>query len=151
MQQLVIIGEIGVVVRCFPCAATGAPRAGMNRLGFEQALSLDGPVCITASEVISVYLLPSVVAAIRAAHPGFTVELVATSAVSDLRRREAGIAIRNFRPEDPELVARKLPDSEAHLYATPEYLRSLGDPDTRTRSRAGTSSASTTPKRTCRA
>jgi DNA-binding transcriptional LysR family regulator len=45
-----------------------------------------------------------------------------------LALREADIALRNFRPEDPDLVARKLSDHHAYLYATPEYLSSLGSP-----------------------
>ncbi|MFT5681597.1 MAG: DNA-binding transcriptional LysR family regulator [Myxococcota bacterium] len=35
-----------------------------------QSMSLEGPICITASEVIAAYLLPPIVGRIRAQHPG---------------------------------------------------------------------------------
>jgi len=47
---------------------------------------------------------------------------------SDLRRREADIAIRNYRPEEPDLIARKVRDIPARLYATPSYIESIGHP-----------------------
>jgi DNA-binding transcriptional LysR family regulator len=43
-------------------------------------------------------------------------------------RREADIAIRNFRPSEPDLVAREIRDVPARLYATPAYLDSLNNP-----------------------
>ncbi len=95
-----------------------------------QSQSIDGDVCITASEVIATHLLPPIVARLRAAHPGITVEIVASNAQADLRRREADIAIRNVRPTQPDLVARKLPAGAARLYATPAYLESQHNPAT---------------------
>jgi DNA-binding transcriptional LysR family regulator len=53
---------------------------------------------------------------------------VATNEVSDLSRREADIAVRSFRPEQPELVARKIRDGRGWAYGTPAYLDSLGNP-----------------------
>ncbi len=90
------------------------------------ATSLEGIVCITASEVISAYLLPPIVARIREQHPGIEVEIVASNQARDLRRREADIAVRNFRPRDAELYARKIHDGAAGLYAAPAYLARLG-------------------------
>ena len=103
----------------------------VSRVAAGQAVSLDGPICIAASELVASYLLPPLVAKLRTLHPGVSVEIVASNAAQDLRRREADIAIRNFRPDDPELVARKIRDSEAYLYATPAYLRTLGKRVTR--------------------
>jgi len=98
----------------------------VSRVAAGQAVSLDGPICITASEIIATYLLPPLIAKLRARHPGIEFELVASNSPQDLRRREADIAIRNFRPSEPDLIARKLRDGEAYLYATPKYLRTLG-------------------------
>jgi DNA-binding transcriptional LysR family regulator len=50
--------------------------------------------------------------------------------VHDLRRREADIAIRSGRPTDPSLIATRLRDTPAHLYATPGYLKKIGNPKT---------------------
>jgi DNA-binding transcriptional LysR family regulator len=38
------------------------------------------------------------------------------------------IAVRNFTPTQPELVAKKIADRSARLYATTAYLRHLGHP-----------------------
>lgn len=88
--------------------------------------SLEGLVRITASESQCAFLLPPVLARIRALHPGIEIELVATTEVSDLRRREADIALRNFRPKDPELTARKVREDLAWLYGTPACLARIG-------------------------
>ncbi|KIG13291.1 Transcriptional regulator, LysR family protein [Enhygromyxa salina] len=95
-----------------------------------QSLSLDGSVCISASQITATHTLPPIIAGLRAKHPGIEVEIVATNEASDLSRREADIAIRSFRPTQPELVARKVKDSFARLYASPEYLEKIGNPTT---------------------
>jgi DNA-binding transcriptional LysR family regulator len=91
-----------------------------------QALAIDGPVCITASEVIAAFLLPPAIARIRSEHPGIEVEIVASNASRDLQRREADIAVRNFTPTQPDLVARKITDTRARMYASPAYLEHFG-------------------------
>jgi DNA-binding transcriptional LysR family regulator len=93
-----------------------------------QAESIEGSICITASEIYSAYLLPPIIEKLRRAEPGIEVEIVASNATIDLRRREADIAIRNFRPTQPELIARKVRDDSARLYAAPGYLVRIGNP-----------------------
>ncbi|MCB9785353.1 MAG: LysR family transcriptional regulator [Deltaproteobacteria bacterium] len=106
--------------------AMGEAASRVSLAAAGNSTSLDGVVCITASEVISAFLLPPIVARIRQQHPGIEVEIVATNEARDLRRREADIAVRNFRPRDPELFARKIQDGHARLYAAPAYLERLG-------------------------
>ena len=79
---------------------------------------------------MSAFLLPDVLAQLRREHPGVEIKLVATNSVRDLRRREADIAIRSGRPTDPNLVATRLRDTPAYLYATPGYLKRIGHPRT---------------------
>lgn len=98
----------------------------VSRIAAGQAISLEGRICITASEVVATYLLPPLVAKLRALHPGIQIEIVSSNTPQDLRIREADIAIRGFRPTEPDLIARKVRDSEAHLYASPRYLKTLG-------------------------
>ncbi len=93
-----------------------------------QATSVEGLVTITASEVISAFLLPPVVLRLRRDHPGIDLEIVASNDTRDLRRREADIAIRNARPVLDDLVARKVRDGIGHLYGTPDYLAGLPQP-----------------------
>lgn len=103
-----------------------ASRVSLTTSGRSEAL--EGSICISASEVTSAYVLPPIIQGLREAHPGIEIELVATNAASDLRRREADIAIRNFRPDHPDLVAKKVKDVAARLYATRGYLERIGRP-----------------------
>lgn len=90
--------------------------------------SLRGRVTVTASEAIAVFVLPDLVAAICERYPEIELDVVASNDPSDLRRQEADIAIRNFRPTDEELVATSLPSDRGWLYGTPAYLDSIGRP-----------------------
>ena len=95
-----------------------------------QSLSLDGPVCISAGQVAAVFTLPPILETIRREHPGIEVEVLVTNETSDLGRREADIAIRGYRPTQPDLFARKVKDGAAHLYGSRAYLDQLGNPTT---------------------
>lgn len=66
----------------------------------------------------------------RGMRRGIEIEIVASNSARDLRRREADIAVRNFQPSQPDLVATKIADRKASMYATPGYLRRLGNPQT---------------------
>ena len=103
-----------------------ANRMSLSAAG--QSQSIEGKVVIAASDVYAAFLLPPILAKLRQAQPGIEVEIVVSTKASDLLRREADIAIRNFRPSEPDLVARKIRDVPARLYATPAYLDSLNNP-----------------------
>lgn len=105
-----------------------ANRVSLSASG--QTRTLEGKITITASEAISAFLLPPVIERLRRTYPGVELTIVATNAVRDLRRREADIAIRAVRPSDPTLIATRLRDTPARLYATRAYLRRLGSPKT---------------------
>ena len=103
-----------------------ANRVSLSAAG--QSQSIEGTVCIAASETYAAILLPPIIAKLRRAEPGIHIEIVTSNKASDLRRREADIAIRNFRPTEPDLVAKKIRDVPARLYATPAYLERIGNP-----------------------
>jgi DNA-binding transcriptional LysR family regulator len=103
-----------------------ANRVSLTAAG--QAQTIEGKISIAASETYSAVLLPPIIARLRALEPGIRVEIVTSNQASDLRRREADIAIRNFPPTEPDLIARKIRDVPARLYATPGYLASIGNP-----------------------
>ena len=91
-----------------------------------QSQTVEGTIRITASEITAAHSLPPLIAKLRHAEPGIEVEIVASNAIIDLRRREADIAIRNGRPTDPSLIAQKLGEAEARLYASTQYLSQIG-------------------------
>ena len=108
--------------------AMGEAANRMSLAAAGQSQSIEGKVVIAASDVYAAFLLPPILAKLRQAQPGIEVEIVVSTKASDLLRREADIAIRNFRPSEPDLVARKIRDVPARLYATPAYLDSLNNP-----------------------
>lgn len=93
-----------------------------------QSQIIEGNICISASEVHAAFLLPPIIEKLRKEQPGIVVEIIASSEVSDLRLREADIAIRSFRPTQPELIAKKIKDSPVQLYATANYLKRINFP-----------------------
>lgn len=87
-----------------------------------------GRVSITATDAVSAYLLPQIVARIREAAPDLTLVVVASNAISNLQRREADIAIRHVRPTEPELIAKRVGEMTAHFYAAESWIARHGQP-----------------------
>ena len=103
-----------------------AHRMALAAAGHEERL--EGSVRITASVAVSVYHLPPVIAAIRAAEPGIAIEIVPSDRSSNLLYREADIAIRMYRPTQLDLVTRHLGDTALGAFATKAYLARRGTP-----------------------
>ncbi len=95
-----------------------------------QSQDVEGVVKITASEMYSAFVLPRLVMELAQSHPGLVIEIVATNSLSDLRRREADIAIRNADPTDPDFIARKIGTESGGLFATREFIEKYGPFDT---------------------
>ncbi|MDX1456391.1 MAG: LysR family transcriptional regulator [Marinobacter sp.] len=114
LELLAYVRAMGEAANSFSLAATG------------RATSIEGDITISASEVTAAFILPPILKELRARYPGISVALVASNEASDLRRRAADIAIRNFRPTQPDLIARKIGRFSATLYGTTEVLNTLG-------------------------
>ena len=93
-----------------------------------QSQTIEGHVCITATDILSIYLLPDALKRLRETAPGIEVEVVTSNDVRDLQRREADIGIRHGRPEQPDLIAKLVRETSIHLYASTEYLDQYGRP-----------------------
>ncbi|MDE4303846.1 LysR family transcriptional regulator [Phaeobacter gallaeciensis] len=104
-----------------------ADRIALAALG--QSESITGTVRITASDVYSAYLLPDVLRRLRQLAPDLHIDIIASNDIRDLMRREADIAIRHVRPEQPELIARLINEETARFYAAPQYLAKAGRPE----------------------
>jgi DNA-binding transcriptional LysR family regulator len=76
------------------------------------------------------YLLPPVLSRFREQQPGIVIDLVASDALSDLRRREADIAVRHVRPEQPDLIGRLVREARASFYASRAWVQRHGHPRT---------------------
>jgi DNA-binding transcriptional LysR family regulator len=102
--------------------------AALERTAASQGAGISGVVRITASDVIGVEVLPTVVARLRHDHPDLKIELVLTNRVQDLLRREADIAVRMTPPRQETLIARRVGRIEIGLHASREYLAIHGTP-----------------------
>lgn len=109
----------------------GAAAARLARLADGQVNTLDGKIQITASDMMSAFVLPDFLLDLRKAAPRLRVDIVAANDIRDILNREADIAIRHVRPDQPDLIARLLGETSAHLYASRDYLRARGLPVTR--------------------
>ena len=110
--------------------AMGEAAARISLAATGQSQAIEGQITLTATDAMSAYILPGILKELRAAAPGIEVEVVASNAIRDLRRREADIAIRHVRPEQPDLIARLVRETTAHLYAATSWLDSHGRPKT---------------------
>lgn len=88
-----------------------------------------GTVRLTAPPWLAEVLLIPVLPELKARHPGIDVELFGTNDVLNLAQREADIALRNVRPEQRSLVARKIATMGCSVYASPAYLQRRGTPE----------------------
>ncbi|WP_028227890.1 LysR family transcriptional regulator [Paraburkholderia ferrariae] len=102
--------------------------AALERAAASRGEAMKGVVRISASEVVSVEVLPPVIAQLRRAQPGLVVELVVSNRVQDLLQREVDIAVRMTRPVQEMLVARRIGAIEVGLHARDDYLAAHGTP-----------------------
>jgi len=106
----------------------GEAASRVSRAASGQSQSIDGPICIAASEVYSALVLPPIIQKLRQEYPGISIEIVASNASSDLLRREADIAIRHVASSQPDLITRKIRDDEVFFYSAHSYRASIGNP-----------------------
>jgi DNA-binding transcriptional LysR family regulator len=111
----------------------GARRVEHEALAIERKAdasqqSLTGTVRISLTEGLGTVWLPQKLAAFHENHPGLCVELLVENRAVDLVRREADIAVRMFRPNQPDLIAKHVGDVVMGLYAAKSYLKKHGRP-----------------------
>lgn len=108
--------------------AMRAAAAKISMVAEGRGEEIAGTVRITASEIVATYMLPEILAELLRAEPGLQIELVATNSTENLLLREADIAVRMVRPEQPELISRKLGEIPVGLFAAQSYLDRAGVP-----------------------
>jgi DNA-binding transcriptional LysR family regulator len=82
-----------------------------------------GSVRLSAPEGLGLALLAPALGAFARQHPGIDLVLAAESAVANLSRREADLALRFVRPRQRDLVMRRLASVPFSPYASPRYLK----------------------------
>ncbi len=103
--------EISIATQAISLSATGKSR------------ELHGTVRITASQIVATYLLPTILTRLMNDSPQVEIELVATDEVENLTQRDADIAVRMVRPQNPNLIARKVGEIHMGIYGHKDYLK----------------------------
>jgi len=125
-RGLVLTEQGQALVEAADEMSTAAERFARQASGL--SAELEGDVRISANEIVGIYLLPPAIAAFREQHPAVHIEIVISNRPSGLNKREADIALRMFRPTQPDAVARRLPDMELGFYAHRDYIERHGEP-----------------------
>lgn len=100
----------------------------MRRIqGLDKALS--GEVRLTTTDSLAVDFIIPAIARLHAEHPDVSVVLNSSSQLLNLSRREADIAIRTRKPENPDLIFRRLARWPMGLFASRAYLERHGVPE----------------------
>ena len=91
--------------------------------------TLTGTVRISATEGLGAVWLPEKIAEFHKIYSGVCVEMLVDNRAANLVRREADIAIRLFRPVQPDLIAKRVGESVMGLYGSGRYFACHGKPE----------------------
>jgi len=87
-------------------------------------------VRVAASRQVALQILPMLIEKTQHKAPDIDIGIVASDEISNLLRRDADIAIRNIRPQQASLIAKKVSDTRVQAYASHNYLQRHGAPST---------------------
>ncbi len=93
----------------------------IERLVQGQQAPMQGSVVISAPPVLAHNLLAPHLFTFAQPHPGIRIAIASQVQTVSLQRREADIALRLFRPEEPRNVTRKIATMAYALYASRDY------------------------------
>ncbi|WP_266157055.1 LysR family transcriptional regulator [Dyella silvatica] len=91
------------------------------RLAAGSQPGVTGEVIVSAPPALAGALIAPRLGELRERHDGLSLQLIAATTTASLSRREADIAVRLRRPDEPELVARKVATIPFALYAAADY------------------------------
>jgi len=101
---------------------------GLARAFDAEDKGLAGTVAVTSTESLIIPFLIRNLPLLQARHPGIRLQIVNEYRFLNLSRREADVAIRLARPEQGDLVMRRIGTLGFGLYAAPSYLEARGAP-----------------------
>lgn len=111
--------------------AMGEAASRVSLAASGKAQQVEGLVTVSTTDLMAAHVLPDVLRELRRAAPGIEVKLLCTNSLSDLRRREADIAIRHVAPDHPDLYARKLREAPARIFGARSLVEQFGRPLTK--------------------
>ncbi|NVZ70642.1 LysR family transcriptional regulator [Pseudomonas costantinii] len=89
---------------------------------------LTGTVRVSTTDSMAIDFLIPAIACLHDKHPDVRVQLDASTQILSLAKREADIAVRNTRPDNPDLIARRIARWPVGLFASQTYIDRHGVP-----------------------
>ncbi|MFT4907999.1 MAG: DNA-binding transcriptional LysR family regulator [Oleispira sp.] len=88
-----------------------------------QSNEVSGEVCISLTELDAYFRFAPLITKFKEYAPNIQLELQVSNAISDLKRREADVAIRYQRPTQADLITKKIGSEKAYLYGHKDYIK----------------------------
>ena len=95
-------------------------------LGLDDRLT--GTVRVSTTDSLAIDFLIPAIARLHDKHPDVRVHLDASTQILSLAKRESDIAVRNTRPDNPDLIARRIARWPVGLFASQAYIDRHGVP-----------------------
>lgn len=105
-----------------PAERAAAAAAEVTAAVAGESTAIEGTVRVAVAEGAAAHLVGPALPRLFERHPSLRLELVAASAVADLTRREADLAVRFVRPTHGDLVARRVATVGYAAWAHRRYL-----------------------------
>ncbi|WP_067094201.1 LysR family transcriptional regulator [Marinomonas atlantica] len=115
------------LIRYIEVMQEAATQISLNAKG--QSESLHGSITLAVSELDAAFRIPPIVKRIREQAPELQLNIKVSNAMANLKTHEADIAIRNKRPEQADLITRKLAMEPIDVFGTQEYVSQLEQTD----------------------
>lgn len=90
---------------------------------------LTGTVRVSTTDSLAIDFLIPAIARLHEQHPDVRVHLDASTQFLSLAKRETDIAVRNMRPDSPDLIARRIARWPVGLFASQAYIDRHGAPE----------------------
>lgn len=113
-----------------PARQMQAAAARLHLAAASRQEGIAGTVRISASAMVAHFLLPPILSRIRSIEPQIALELHPTDRSERLLFGDADIAVRMYRPEQPDLITQHLGSLGLGIYASDDYLSRNGTPTT---------------------
>lgn len=111
------------LIRYIEVMQEAATQMSLNAKG--QSESLHGSITLAVSDLDAAFRIPPIVKRIREQAPELQLNIKVSNAMANLKTHEADIAIRNKRPEQADLITRKLAMEPIDVFGTQEYVSQL--------------------------
>lgn len=127
LQEGYVLTDIGQTVLNYAQQAEDSVHT-LERTVAGNDFELSGVIRITAPLTFSEYIIVPCIAEFRKLHPRISVNMVVSSALYDLSRRDADIAIRSTNNPPDHLIGRKVAELDWSIYASTDFIKKYGKP-----------------------